>query len=53
MKYRERNENDDYDEQMKEEEFFFILAESVNKLGQWCLDLFNKADKLLPTQEHI
>lgn len=54
-KFRDRPTENDLDiqeEQDQEEEFFVELSEIVDKLGQWCLELFQNEEKLLPTREH-
>ena len=28
------------------------LSEIIDKLGQWCLEIFKDMDKILPSQEH-
>ena len=52
MKYRERQEDGDLEEQVQEEEFFTEMSEIVDKLGQWGLELFGNHEKILPTPEH-
>lgn len=40
IKYRERPGEDLQEEQDEEEEFFETVSEAVDKLGQWCLELY-------------
>eukprot|EP00347_Sterkiella_histriomuscorum_P020494 403337586 len=42
IKYRERpsEESDEQEEQDQEEEFFETVGEAVDKLGQWCLEIY-------------
>ena len=52
MKYRERQDDGDIEEQEQEEEFFTEMSEIVDKLGQWGLELFGNHERMLPTLEH-
>ena len=36
----------------EEEEFFTLIAEITDKIGQWCLEIYQNQEKMLPTQEH-
>ncbi len=29
-----------------------VLSECVDKLGQWCIEIFTQNDEFLPTPEH-
>lgn len=53
MKFRERpGEDADADEVEEEEEFFELMSEAVDKLGEWCLELYQNHEKLLPSIQH-
>jgi hypothetical protein len=52
MKYPNRNpEGDDFDA-IEEEEFFECISEVINKLGNWCLEIFKNLDEMLPQEHH-
>lgn len=52
LKYRDRLVNRLEEEQEEEEDFFSAVAFSINRVGQWCLELFMHHDKMLPSLEH-
>jgi hypothetical protein len=41
----------DYEEQEEEEKFLSSVAESISKLGKWCLQIYLNHDKLLPSPD--
>ncbi|CDW81505.1 exportin-t [Stylonychia lemnae] len=54
IRFRERpsEDSDLQEEQENEEEFFEAVSEIVDKLGQWCLEIYQNQDKLLPSVQH-
>lgn len=45
---RDYSDEIDFDVQDEEEKFLAAVAESILKLGKWCLQIYGNADKLLP-----
>jgi len=45
---RDFSDNIDIDEQDEEEKFLGSVAESILKLGKWCLQIYGNSDKMLP-----
>ena len=37
----------DDDDVKSQEEFFHLMAGAINRLGQWCLEIYGKADLIL------
>jgi hypothetical protein len=37
----------DDDEVKNKEEFFHLMSGAINRLGQWCLEIYGKADLIL------
>lgn len=52
IKYTDRNAEDDFDKQQEEEELFEYIADIINKLGQWCFEVYGNVPKLLPDVAH-
>lgn len=53
MKFPDRSkEGFDDLEASEEEEFFETIAEIINKLGIWCLELYSDLDKMLAQEYH-
>ena len=52
MVYRDRILDESEEDQEEEEEFFSDVADSVFKVGQWCLEMFQNHEKMLPNPAH-
>ena len=45
---RDFSEEIDLDVQDEEEKFLTSVAESILRLGKWCLQIYGNSDKILP-----
>lgn len=52
IKYPDRIEDVDLDEQDNEELFYCEMSVLVDHIGQWCLEMHQNCSKLLPSVEH-
>jgi hypothetical protein len=52
IKFPERSDEEDQEDQKNEEEFLTAVSESVDKLGQYCLEIYGSVNALLPGLSH-